>query len=390
MDSKEIRIGALYPLTSSYEYIGQSIKQVIDFYVHLVNTQCDYNYPPELGLPCLHGKKIKLIWADTMGDSVVGTNEALRLVKEEGVVAIIGSFQSSVTAAVSLQMEILNVPYLSPNTDASSLTQRGLKWFFRTGPTSFVYTKAYFDLLTTLGFSHSSVGSLAENSYLGLDEVQAVVNLSQIYGHDIKLLELYNPDLPIPIDKLLRIKYCNPDFLFTEASVDAIIQTIRTFQDINYYPMAIFHQTSTYTYPQILNTLGMAADYAFSTVIWSLGLTKEIPLARIVNHMYKDEYGIDINTVNGGSYVGIYTLVDAICRSESLTPYAIRKALTEINICGKNLIVPWKGVRFDCNGQNIYAKGMIDQIQHGTPQIVWPLPYAEAEAVIPAPQWTGR
>ena len=95
--------------------------------------------------------------------------------------------------------------------------------------------------------------------------------------NNITALELYDPNLPITKQKLLSIKRSNPDFLSTLRFQEAVIQTIRILKEINYYPLAIFHQTGTFTLEEVLSALGKDADYVVCATVWAEGLTKKLP-----------------------------------------------------------------------------------------------------------------
>jgi ABC-type branched-chain amino acid transport systems, periplasmic component len=389
MNHKEIKIGALYPLTGDNAAIGKSIHQALDFYIDLVNYSQDEIFP-EFQSQGLKGLKIKLIWADTEGDPLVAVSKAKRLIRDEGVSSIIGSYQSNVTAAVSLQTEFMNIPYLSPDTDAQFLTQRGLKWFFRTGQTDVINTRNYFELLEGMGYHSSTAGALSENSSFGQDEVQAMLNLSYCYKFKATVLELYDPEFPVTARDILPIRSANPDFLFAAQFQDDIVETIKIMKEIDYHPQAIFYQTSTLTFDEVLKALGRNADYIFSASAWTDGLTEQRPLSAIVNSMFREKYGSSFNAVNARSFTGIYVLVDAISRAGTSDPSAIRKALIDTDIPGNKLILPWKGICFDKSGQNVLADSMLVQIFNEKPIIVWPESLAQTSAVLPVPRWSCR
>lgn len=390
MKNDEIRIGALYPLSGANKYIGQSIYKALEFYANLVNNQDKIPVPPNLVLPSLNGCKIKLIWADTEGDPIIAQAEAKKLIEAEGVTSLIGSYQSSVSAVVALQTETYKIPYLSPDTDAKMLTQRGFKWFFRTGPDDVVYTKCFFDMMNANGFGHSTVASFTENTLLGQDEAQAVINLSRWYRQHVSEVELYDINFPITPQKLLNLKYSNSDFIFTAQFDEDAVQTIKILKELNYYPMGIFDQDGTYNFANVLSALGKAADYVVSASPWAIGLTKIIPLAKEANSMFRTIYGEDFNSVNSASFTGLYVLIDAINRAGSKNPAAIRKALVETSIAGDRLIFPWKGIRFNCDGENIFAKSLLVQIFNEMPKIVWPKNLAETNIILPTPPWCRR
>jgi len=379
--NQEIRIGALYPLTGRDQSIGQSIRRALEFLVDLVNNPKKGSY---LKLPDLHGSKIKLIWGDTEGDPLVAQAEVRRLIKKEKVSAIIGCYNSGVTEAVSLQTEVFKIPFVNPDSDARTLTQRNLKWFFRTGPDSLIYTEKLIDLLDKTGFATATFGSLTGDNLIGLDEARTLINLSEKFRHKVNALEIYNPNLPIAKNELRYIKYVNPDILFIPQDDQDALQTIRMAKKIKYCPLAFFCQVNFLSTEELLRAGGKDAEYVVNTAVWAKSLTQKIPLARKVNDLYKRRYNENLNSDNVLSFTGLYTLIEAIAHAGSGNPQAIRKALVNINIPGYRLILPWKGIRFDKTGQNIFADSLVVQILNKTHKIVWPRNWAETSVVLPA------
>ena len=332
-------------------------------------------------LPDLDGAKIRLIWGDTKGDPIFAQEEVKRLIEDERVTSIIGCYQSAVTQSVSFQAEIYNIPFLSPDADASILTQRGFKWFFRTGPTSHIYSENLFDMLGKTEFSAVTLGSLSENSLLGQDEVQALINLSRKYRHKITIIELFEA---ITNNQLHNIKSSNPDMLVIPQAEEDDMKTIRILNEIGYCPLAYLDQTGFFALEELLKIAGVYADHVISTAAWALGLTRKLPLAREINQLYKARYGDNLNSVNALSFTGIYVLVDAIARAHSESPRDIRRALINTDIPCGTLILPWDGIRFDETGQNIFADSMVVQVINKTNKIVWPKDLAETNVIIPA------
>lgn len=83
--------------------------------------------------------------------------------------------------------------------------------------------------------------------------------------------------------------------------------------------------------------------------------------------------------------------MDAINRAGSKDPRAIQKALTETDIPGNFLALPWDGVKFDPKThQNIYSRVMIIQYQNKVQKVVWPWSMAEAEVMWKLPPWDKR
>ena len=49
--------------------------------------------------------------------------------------------------------------------------------------------------------------------------------------------------------------------------------------------------------------------------------------------------------------------------------------------------MPWKNIQFDQSGQNIGGMGIIEQIQDGKYETVWPFDIAVKKVVWPMPGW---
>src|SRR6202044_3974841 len=96
-----VKIGVIYPLTGNAASAGQSAKDAVNLAAEIVNTA-----HPELknlplgataGLPNLGGAKIELDEADHQGNPQVGQQQTVRLITQDHVAAMLGSYHSSVT-----------------------------------------------------------------------------------------------------------------------------------------------------------------------------------------------------------------------------------------------------------------------------------------------------
>src|SRR5207245_2725614 len=124
----------------------------------------------DAGLPRLRGARLRLVWADSKGDPATGRAEAERLIEGERVAAVIGSYQSAVTATASLAAEAKGIPFLNPESSSPRLTDRNFAWFFRTGPHDITFTKLFYDMMDDLkqrGRAISRVAILSEDTEFG-------------------------------------------------------------------------------------------------------------------------------------------------------------------------------------------------------------------------------
>ena len=143
-----VKIGVIYPLSGNSASAGNYSKMAIEVGADVIN-----NGNAELakimpiakggGLSGLGGAKIQLIFADNQGTPAAGQNQALRLISEEKVAAIIGAYQSGITVTASAIAERHGIPFLTAESVAANLTERGFKWFFRTTPVAIDFARAY-------------------------------------------------------------------------------------------------------------------------------------------------------------------------------------------------------------------------------------------------------
>ena len=101
----DVKIGVIYPLTGNAASAGQSARDAVHLGADIVNNA----YPdlktlplgPTAGLPNLGGAKIVLDEADHQGNPQIGQQQTLRLIQQNHVAAVLGSYQSSVSLVAS-------------------------------------------------------------------------------------------------------------------------------------------------------------------------------------------------------------------------------------------------------------------------------------------------
>src|SRR6201995_663713 len=170
----KVKIGVIFPMTGNAASAGVHGKAGLEVAMDIIN-----NAHPELGnfplaknagLAGLGGAKIELVFADNQGSPATGQNQALRLVTEEKVVAMTGSYQSGITLTTSAIAEKYGIPYVNGESVAANLTERGFKFFFRTTPVAADFAKGFGDFLTDMkaqGGKTESIALVHDNTEYG-------------------------------------------------------------------------------------------------------------------------------------------------------------------------------------------------------------------------------
>src|SRR5882672_9377092 len=242
--SKEIVIGAIYPLSGNLAQIGIDSITAMKMATELYNGKSDLNLPSMKktteGLPGLGGAKIRLVIVDHQGKPDVGQSEAERLITQEKVHAIIGAVHSSVTATVSQVAERYGVPILNAESSSPTLTERGFKWFFRTSPHDGHFSLAMFEFMKEFEKKKSvkfrSVGIMHEDTLFGADSAKVQEELAKKYGYEVVVNMAYRNKTTSLDAEVGKLKAANPDvFLPTSYTSDAVLY-VKTAKTLDYVP----------------------------------------------------------------------------------------------------------------------------------------------------------
>ena len=384
----DIVVGAIYPLTGNAAQIGADARAAIDTVLEIINGT--HEPVPMLmgkggGLDRLGGAKIRVVWADHQNDPQKARAEAERLITQDKVVALIGSYTSATAATISQVADRYEVPYISMDNSSPSLNKRGLKWFFRTSPHDEMFTEAMFEFFKEVGGKTGkpvkSVALFYEDSIFGSDssavQRKLAADAKLALAADIK----YRANSPSLSAEAQKLKAANADVIMPSSYTSDAILLLRSLSEIGYKAPAIMAQAAGFQEQAFLTAAGPLAEGVFSRSSFAIDATKSRPAIAAVNAAYKAKSGKDLNDNTSRQVVAVQTLADAINRAGSGKPDDIRKALIATNIPGDQTIMPWKGVRFDETGQNVDATPVIQQVFGGTYVTVFPAAVAAREPV---------
>ena len=391
-----IKIGGLYPLTGNLASTGLDCKRGAEMAVEIINGKYDLNLPMARteGLPNLGGAKIEMVWADTKGEPKNGQAEAERVVTQDGVVGVIGAYQSSVTKTASQATERLRIPYVCSDSSSPTLTERGLKYFFRVSPHDGIFAHDQFNFLRDLeGVKKQKVQTVAllyENTEFGSNVGKQEQKYAQEYGYKVVEDISYTANATDVTSEVGRLIKANPDVLMHASYITDAILFTKTFKEMGCNPKGMLTMAG-YIEPGYLPAVKADGDYMIVRSTFALDLAKRKPLVGQVNELFKKKYGLDMSENAARSFTAPFVFADAINRAKTTEAEAVVNALHETNIPGDQVIYPWQGVKFDPQtNQNIYAKGTLVQIQNQQYATVWPFESAAKDLVWPFPAWKSR
>jgi branched-chain amino acid transport system substrate-binding protein len=389
-----VKIGIVYPLSGNAASAGNYEKMAIEVGVDIVN-----NGNPELakvlpiakggGLPGLKGAKIQLVVADNQGTPAAGQNQTLRLITEEKVAAVIGAYQSGITLTASAIAERYGIPFLTPESVAANLTERGFKWFFRVTPVAGDFAKAYSTFLKEQKAAGRKVDSIAivhENTEYGNSVSSVIAEVFAKSGLNITQKIAYSANSTDVQPQVLQMKEKNPDVvIFISYTSDAILYT-KTMKELNWKPGIMIADDAGFNDPAFVKSMSPLVEGLISRTSFAAG--KPGSVAAIFDELYKKKTGGDgLDDVSGRGLQGFLVMADAINRAGSTDPAKIREALIATDLKKEQMVAGYDGVKFDAKGQNILASSIITQMRGGQYVPVWPKANATGDLILPYKGW---
>jgi branched-chain amino acid transport system substrate-binding protein len=390
--AEDVKIGVIYPLTGNAASAGQSAKDAVDLGAEIVNTARPElkNLPlgPTAGLPNLGGAKIVLDEADHQGNPQVAQQQTLRLITQDHVVAMLGSYHSSVSLVATAVAERQGIPFLVADSVASNITGRGFKWTFRTTPIAPDFAKAYAEFLTDLKKSGKKIDNIAivnENTDYGTSVGASVLDAAKAANINVAGQIAYNANSSDVSAQVLQLKTLQPDAVIFISYTADIILYFKTMKNLDYLPPIIIGDDAGFSDPSFIPNVGDLAQGAINRSAFDIG--KPGSNSYIVDQMFKAKYGRDLDDTSARWMQGFFVLADAINRAGSTEPDKIQAALKATDLKPDQLIMGYNGVKFDDTGQNILSATYLIQLQGKEYVSVWPQSRATGTLQLPMKGW---
>ena len=389
----EVRIGVLVPKSGTNAAAGAEALHGAELAAALINgddRSVSLTGIGNEGLVRLGGAKISIVSADSRGRSEVGATEAARLVAEERAVGLVGAYDTDVTEAASQRTERLGVPFVNGDSPADFLTERGLDWFFRTGPTDRMFGEAFFSALSqTPGAGVRKVAVVYANDRPSNVVANLTEELSKEGGFQLvaKVGFVPGPDgNPLAAVAQLRDRPTKPDAVFAIASTPGdATKLIKTFGQARYSPPGIIATGSGFLPSSVLAAAGSDSEGLFAGTAWSREIAGRNTSAKPVMDLYEERYNQPMSDIAAGTFTALLVLAEAINNASSTDSQQVRAALLSLDIPGREMIMPWSGVRFDASHQNVAANGVVEQRVQGLFRVVFPDELQQAKPVWPRP-----
>ena len=401
-EEKIVNIGVIYPLTGPLAKTGLELRRLYLTLEKIINEKSegwDMSLAATAGLPNLHGAKIKFHFGDHALSPEKGMAEAERLISVENCVALCGTYNSSVAAAVSTITERKKIPMILVDTASPNLTERGLKYLFRTFAHDGLFVKTFFDSIEGIfepkaGHKMEKVALLYEDSLWGQSGAKLAKQFAAKRGYKVVADLPYRTGTSSLVTEIQKLKAAQPDWLASTMFISDALLFMRTCEEMNYQVPAHLSHGAGFPEIEFIRIMGKKADGICDRMVMSEDLAVFKPDAKKFIELYRTmhKYGAeDVISYNyAGIASGVYTLIYAINQAGSTDPKEIRDVLAKVKVPDKEIMTPTigkKGYFFDSKNQNGGITPILLQWQDRKNLTIFPKEMATTEAIFPIPPW---
>jgi branched-chain amino acid transport system substrate-binding protein len=393
-EEKIIKIGTLFPLTGPVATAGQRCQAAVQTAVEIIN-----NKHPELKVPLadqegiLDGYKIALVHADSQGKPDVGKAEAERLFNQEGVWAIIGSYNSAVSKPASLVAERMKRIFMCGASSSAALTQRDMNFFFRLAPTDETESVEFVEVLKWLNEKKNAniktIGVIYENSEFGKHAAGEAKKAATAAGFKVVSDVPFSPGATNLNSEVQTLKKDNPDAVLGALLGADYSLWVRTMKQMAWLPKIAINYCSGYQDPVIAKQLAGDADFFMGSTAYSPQFAVLMPAVDNVEKIFKSKTGgVPFDGDSIQEAVAMLVLAQAIQKTGSLDPEKVAATLHQ-NTWDSPLSLGGK-VGFVKGGQNAKAYSVVTQLQCGEYKRIFPEEMADTKIVFPMKPWNQR
>ncbi|RXT51267.1 amino acid ABC transporter substrate-binding protein [Bosea sp. Tri-44] len=385
---KEVTIGVIYPMSGASAQVGIDARHAFETALDIINNDhaLDLVAAKGAGLTALGGAKVRLVFADHQADPQKGRAEAERLITQEKVSAIIGCYQSSVSATVSAVTERYGVPFLCADSSSPSLQKRGMKFFFRPAAQDEMFSAAMFDFFDAQKKKGKKIDTVAlffEDTIFGVDSSNTQRKLANDRGYKIAADIKYKTNSPSLTAEVQQLKSADADVLMPSSYTTDAMLLVKTTAELGYKPKNLVAQASGFSEQVTYDAVGDKLKGAITRASFSLDLAAKRPFIAKVNEMFKARSNRDLNDNTSRQFMGMLLLAEAIDRAGSLEGPKVRDAIAATDIPGTSTIMPWSRVKYGADGQNADASPVLLQYVGNKFVTIFPSDVAIADAIWP-------
>ncbi|RJX29488.1 MAG: ABC transporter substrate-binding protein [Desulfarculus sp.] len=378
--AEPIKVGIVGPFTGSLAHNASEMKKGMMLALDQINGQGGVN-----------GRPLELIFGDTSCKPANGVAAAKKLLSRDKVLVLGGGYCSSVNIATSEVANAEKTPVVVAIAISPTITNRGLKYVFRTSPNSPMFLQGINNWLAEVK-KPKTVAFFMENSDYGRDgqkiwEAQCKKIGAKVL--DSFYFEIGDTDFTTQISKLKQLK---PDVTFNIASTTEAALIQKQAKELNFVTQWI-GVGGQFTQAYFKMT-GPVSEFAMGSSLEPTKAMKDPVTAAFVKAYQKKYPGSRPGIFSSQGYDNLMVIADALKRAGKLSGNLakdrdkVRDALK-----ATDLKLSQGAIKFGPDGQvfTVYPSVVQVQLKNCQPDtyIIYPASRAAAKYLEPTP-WSKR
>lgn len=364
---KELKIGAPYPLSGVWAENGQNSLQGMEIAAAEINAAG--------GIKNLNGANVEIASADTTSDQPAQAKTVTEgLLQGDGVVAIVGSYLSSMTLTTVVATENAKIPLITQSF-VDELTQKGYKYLFQIAPKASSFGDRTVE--GAMGIFKSAGKTLKKIVIAGADDAsskaqgEAVQSAAKAKSLEVADNITFPNGLSDAQPIIGKLTSANADLIVLGGNLSdlsLIINGIRATGMTT--PIATSGGGGSLT-PQFTKVLGPNAEGVIATAAWNADL--DLPGLDNASAEYEKQHGQFMPQEAGESWAAVHQLAQVMDDQKSCDPEKIAEGLRSTTFDkGPASAVPPGKVAYDKSGANKYIEPILVQWQGGELKTVFP------------------
>ncbi|WHZ05243.1 ABC transporter substrate-binding protein [Neobacillus sp. YX16] len=367
--SDTYEIGALFPLTGDLALLGEESFRGVELAVEEINNAGG-----------VEGKKIKLVKADA-GDPDAAQSEANRLINQEDVKTIVGSFSSGISFAATEVAERNGALYWELGAVADNVTDREYKNVLRINPPASFFSVVNINFIKDVVAKElgKNVGDLRvaivhEDSSYGTTIAEEAKKLAGKEKINIVTTQGYSSGTNDLSSVVLNLKDAKPDVLIAVGYLNDAVLLARQSEELGFDVPVLLGNGGGHTMTDFRDAVGDLANGIFNIDFPQYQINREFtPGMDEFIEAYKEKYGHEPRSGHSlANYMGMKVVADIIGEVGEIDPEKLRDAALKYKVDPRTTATGW-GVDFDSTtGQNMLGEPYLHQWVDGELITVWP------------------
>ena len=365
-DAAKVRIGFVNSITGPEAPIGENLTNGVTLAIEDLKKQ---------------GIDVDVVKEDDTGKPEKAMAAFEKFATRDRVTGVVGPYSSKCANALAKLAEKYKLPLLIPVASKDEITRQNLKWTFRLSATTTDYATILLDMSSTLGKA-KTIAIIGENTDFGTSGVKAANDYAAKKGIKVVARESYAPGSPDYRSTLASIKSKNPDIVFMVSYVADAILLMRQSREIGLEPQAFLGAGAGFATEAFAKEKDISNNI-FSSTQWTSDVSW--PGAKEFARRYRARFRKEPTYHAATAYESMIIMAQTASKAN-----ADRQRTRDLLKRGK-----WNGIMgevafIDYNGytnQNRHQM-LVEQIQNGIHETVYPPQYVAKKPVYPFPGWS--